>query len=87
MLWVLHICCGYSLEAPHKSISNEYSQHMFSCRNKKNISTFQQEKEPFLKLWLRMIYQTVRNKLAPKSYCHVLSLLAISLFKFIYDTL
>ena len=30
MLW-------YSLEAPRGGASNEYSQHMFSCRNKKNI--------------------------------------------------
>ena len=28
---VLHknICCGYSLEAPHRGSSNEYPQHMF----------------------------------------------------------
>ena len=30
MLW-------YSLEAPHRGASNEYPQHMFSLRNKKNI--------------------------------------------------
>ena len=29
------ICCGYSLEVPHRGTSNEYPQHMFSCRNKK----------------------------------------------------
>ena len=29
--------CGYSLEAPRWGASNEYSQHMFSWRNKKNI--------------------------------------------------
>ena len=33
MLW-------YSLEAPHRGASNEYPQHMFSWRNKKNINTF-----------------------------------------------
>ena len=32
-----NICCGYSLEAPHRGASNEYPQHMFSWRNKKNI--------------------------------------------------
>ena len=32
-----NICCGYSLEAPHRGASNEYPQHMFSSRNKKNI--------------------------------------------------
>ena len=30
-------CCGYSLEAPHRGASNEYPQHTFSWRNKKNI--------------------------------------------------
>ena len=32
-----NICCGYSLEAPRQGASNEYPQHMFSWRNKKNI--------------------------------------------------
>ena len=32
-----NICCGYSLEAPRRGASNEYPQHMFSWRNKKNI--------------------------------------------------
>ena len=32
-----NICCGYSLEAPHRGASNEYPQHMFLSRNKKNI--------------------------------------------------
>ena len=32
-----NICCGYSLEAPHRGASNEYPQHMFSWRNKKSI--------------------------------------------------
>ena len=35
-----NICCGYSLEVPHQSTSNEYPQHTFSCRNKKNVNTF-----------------------------------------------
>ena len=30
-----NICCGYSLEAPHRGASKEYSQHMFLWRNKK----------------------------------------------------
>ena len=33
-------CFGYSLEAPQRGASNEYPQHMFSWRNKKNINTF-----------------------------------------------
>ena len=32
-----NVCCGYSLEAPHQGASNEYPQHTFSLRNKKNI--------------------------------------------------
>ena len=32
-----NICCGCSLEAPRRGASNEYPQHMFSSRNKKNI--------------------------------------------------
>ena len=36
---ILHenICCGCSLEAPQRGASNEYSQHMFSWRNKKGL--------------------------------------------------
>ena len=33
-----NICCGYSLEAPQWGTSNEYSQHIFSWRNKQNIN-------------------------------------------------
>ena len=32
-----NICCGYSLEGPQWGASNEYPQHMFSLRIKKNI--------------------------------------------------
>ena len=35
-----NICCGYSLEVPRRGTSNEYPQHMFLCRNKKNSHTF-----------------------------------------------
>ena len=31
-------CCGYSLEAPQRGTSNEYPQHIFLWRNKKNIT-------------------------------------------------
>ena len=33
-------CCGYSLEAFCWGASYEYPQHMFSSRNKKNITAF-----------------------------------------------
>ena len=32
-----NICCGYALEGPQRGASNEYPQHVFSSRNKKNI--------------------------------------------------
>ena len=41
-----NICYGYSLEAPHRGTSNEYPQHIFSWRNKKNINTFGLKKAP-----------------------------------------
>ena len=34
---IKNICCGYSLEVPHRGTSNEYPQHIFLWRNKKNI--------------------------------------------------
>ena len=36
-----NICCG---------TSNEYPQHMFSLRNKKDVSIFQMKKVPYLLL-------------------------------------
>ena len=45
-----NICCGYSLEAPRRGASNEYPQHMFSSRNKKDISIFPMKKAPYLLL-------------------------------------
>ena len=47
-----NICCGYSLEGPQQGASNEYPQHMFSSRNKKNISIFRMKKAPYLLLWM-----------------------------------
>ena len=40
------ICCWYALEAPRRGASNEYPQHMFLWRNKKNIDTFGLKKAP-----------------------------------------
>ena len=46
-----NIYCGYSLEALHRGASNEYPQHMFLCRNKKNIIiTYRLIKVPYLEL-------------------------------------
>ena len=41
-----HICCWYS-EAPCRGASNEYPQHMFSLRNKNDISIFRMKKAPY----------------------------------------
>ena len=35
-----NICCGYSSEAPPRGASDEYPQHMFLLRNKKNTGIF-----------------------------------------------
>ena len=45
-----NICCGYSLEVPHRGTSNEYPQHMFSSRNKKNI---------YLIIWILFLARSV----------------------------
>ena len=47
-----NICCGYSLEVPHRGTSNEYPQRMFLWRNKKNINTFWLKNMPYLELSL-----------------------------------
>ena len=39
-----NICCGHSFEEALQGASNEYPQHMFSWRNKKNIDSFLLEK-------------------------------------------
>ena len=41
----------YSLEAPRWGASNEYPQHMFLLRNKKDISIFRMKKAPYLLFW------------------------------------
>ena len=35
-----NIYCGFSLEVPHQSASNEFPQYMFLSRSKKSISIF-----------------------------------------------
>ena len=48
-----NIFCGYSLEAPRRGASNEYLQHMFLWRNKKNINTFWlKKKAAYQELWV-----------------------------------
>ena len=45
-----NICCGSSLEVPCWGTSNEYPQHIFLLRNKKNIYTFLWKKVAYLEL-------------------------------------
>ena len=59
-----NICCGYSLEVPHRGTSNEYLQHMFLLRNKKDISIFWMKKVPYLLLWVCCGNQTKKLLLA-----------------------
>ena len=40
----VNICCVYSLEVPPWGTSNEYPQHKFLRKNKKNIHTYQWKK-------------------------------------------
>ena len=53
---------------PQQGTSNEYPQHMFLCRNKKNGSTFRLKKKlPYLEVWYKHICVPVfvRNTLNP----------------------
>ena len=43
---------GYSLEAPHWGASNEYPQHAFLWRNKKDTRIFLMKKVPYLLLFM-----------------------------------
>ena len=45
-----NICCGYSLEVPHRGASDEYPQHTFSRRNKKNVL---RNTSSYLEVWHR----------------------------------
>ena len=55
-----YICCGYSLEAPPRSTS-EYPYHIFSWRNKKDISIFWMKKVPYLLLCRNMPWIHIRS--------------------------
>ena len=46
------IYCGYSLEVPQQGTSNEYPQHMFYIRNKKNINSFGLKKKHLIKSYI-----------------------------------
>ena len=66
MLW-------YSLEAPRWGASNEYPQHMFSRRNKKDISIFRKEKVLYLLIWMPSnIYLKKKKKKKQHFFSHLL---------------
>ena len=46
-----NIGCGYSLEVSRRDTSNEYPQHMFLWRNKKNYQNILVKKRTYLVLW------------------------------------
>ena len=54
MLW-------YSLEAPRRGASNEYPQHMFLWRNKKNIMWI----PPLVCRYVAYLYETTGRVLSP----------------------
>ena len=54
------INCGYSLEVPHRSASDEYPQCMLLWRHKKNTNTFWLKKVPYLKPWSLCLIQNTR---------------------------
>ena len=69
-------CCGYSLEAPYWGASNEYQQHMFLWRNKKNINTFGLKKKKHLIKsygirWLRFYDNYSMGKYVSKYLLHL----------------
>ena len=51
-----NIYCGYSSEVPRWGASNEYPQHMFSSRNKKNII---QITLAYVAIWLKQVTRIV----------------------------
>ena len=50
-----NICCGYSLEVPQQGASNEYPQHIFLWRNKKDIMWI----PPFICSYVSLLLYTV----------------------------
>ena len=63
MLW-------YSLEAPRQCASNEYPQHMFSLRNKKNIDTFWWKKAPYQELCMNFFKPNMESLIPEFGHIH-----------------
>ena len=47
-----NICCGYSLELPHRGDSNMYLQHMFIWKIMENYPSIIIKYPPYLFLWM-----------------------------------
>ena len=47
---MITLCCGNSLEVPHRGASNEFPQHMLSWRNK-FVTPFWLKKMSYLEQW------------------------------------
>ena len=67
----------YSLEVPQQGASDEYPQHVFLSRNKKNIDRFWLKKAPYQELCVTVITlsigtnrpeQTVLTKIRHRRY-------------------
>ena len=52
----------YSLEAPRRGASDEYPQHMFSLRNKKNNNTFLVEEKSALSRALNCLGLSIKTE-------------------------
>ena len=74
---VLHknICCGYSLETPHRSAANKYPQCMFLWRNKKKYQT----------LFLNKSYVHIHGKYAKFLFIAVTAVLKSKSEKCLWD--
>ena len=75
-IFLLHenICCGYSLEAPHR-VTSEYPQHIILWRKKKNVDTFGLKKKTNKKNILsRAIFRFLFNDMSTRVgniLCHL----------------
>ena len=61
------LCCGYSLEAPQWGASNEYPQHMFLWRNKKNIYLRHLSRSMMIVILAAIVQMPVCKRCCPSS--------------------
>ena len=71
ILFLFHhknIFCGYPLEASRWGASNEYPQHTFFWRNKKNMNIFHLKKVPYLELCAFLLLQPSKSLVLTRRY-------------------